>query len=199
MLFMKSKKSLLKRIVIPAGIASGYSFRGKIKGSLNGDLRVVQLKDMENDYSDIGDDCIFVDGSGIKEKYYLEVGDILFISKGANNFATVYDLKDGVATVASSVFYVIKVDASKANPYYVAWYINKKKVQQYFTTHASGTYSLSINKEVVEDIPVILPPLDIQRKIAKVAELAKKEQYIYTTLKEKRNQLIEAQLLKVIN
>src|SRR5690606_4654971 len=108
-----------------------------------------------------GNDCTYIDGIDIKEKYYLEVGDILFISKGANNFATVYDLKDGVATVASSVFYVIKVDTSKANPYYVAWYINKKRVQQYFTTHASGTYSLSINKEAVEDIPLILPPLDI--------------------------------------
>ncbi|QAA80817.1 hypothetical protein EI546_03325 [Aequorivita sp. H23M31] len=196
---MRIKKTVLKRIVISDGIVSGYSFRGKIKGSLNGDLRVVQLKDMENDYSDIGNDCTYIDGSDIKEKYYLEVGDILFISKGANNFATVYDLKDGVATVASSVFYVIKVDTAQANPYYVAWYINKKRVQQYFTTHASGTYSLSINKEVVEDIPLMLPPLDIQRKIAKVAELAQKEQYIYTALKEKRNQLIETQLLKVIN
>lgn len=196
---MKSKKTLLKRIVLPDGIASGYSFRGKIKGSLNGDLRVVQLKDMKNDYSNIRNDCTYIDGSDIKEKYYLEMGDILFISKGANNFATVYDLKDGVATVASSVFYVIKVDTSKANPYYVAWYINKKRVQQYFTTHASGTYSLSINKEVVEDIPLILPSLEIQRKIANVARLAQKEEYIYTALKEKRNQLIETQLLKVIN
>lgn len=196
---MKREQIVLKRIVLLDGIVSGYSFRGKIIGSLNGDLRVVQLKDMENDYSNIGNDCTYIDGSDIKEKYYLEVGDILFISKGANNFATVYDLKDGVATVASSVFYVIKVDTSKANPYYVAWYINKKRVQQYFTTHASGTYSLSINKEVVEDIPLILPSLEIQRKIANVARLAQKEQYIYTALKEKRNQLIETQLLKVIN
>ncbi len=196
---MKSKKTVLKRIVLPDGIASGYSFRGKIKSSLNGDLRVVQLKDMENDYSNIGDDCTYIDGSDIKEKYYLEVGDILFISKGANNFATVYDFKDGVATVASSVFYVIKVDATKANPYYVAWYINKKRVQQYFTTHASGTYSLSINKEVVEDIPLLLPSLEVQGKISRVAELAKKEQYIYNDLREKRNKLLEVQLLKSIN
>lgn len=196
---MRSEKTLLKRIIIPNGIASGYSFRGKIKGSLSGGLRVVQLKDMENDYSDIGGDCIFIDGSGIKEKYYLEVGDILFISKGANNFAIVYDLKDGVATVASSVFYVIKVDTAKANPYYVAWYINKKKVQQYFTTHASGTYSLSINKEVVEEIPLQLPPMKVQGTIARAAKLAQKEQYIYNALREKRNQLLEAQLLKSLN
>lgn len=196
---MKNIKTLLKRITLPDGIASGYSFRGKIKSSLNGDLRVVQLKDMENDYSNIGNDCTYIDGSDIKEKYYLEVGDVLFISKGANNFAMVYDIKDGVATVASSVFYVIKVDTAKANPYYVAWYINKKRVQQYFTTHASGTYSLSINKEVVEDIPLMLPPLDIQRKIAKVAELAQKEQYFYNALRAKRNQLLEAQLLESIN
>ncbi|MCG2420083.1 restriction endonuclease subunit S [Aequorivita sp. F47161] len=196
---MTSKKTVLKSIIKPGGIASGYSFRGKINGSPKGNLRVVQLKDMENEYTSIGNDCTFIDAAEVKEKYYLEKGDILFISKGANNFATVFELDDVLPSVASSVFYVIKVDALKAEPNFVAWYINKSKVQQYFQEYAVGTYSLSINKEVVENIPLQLPPLEIQIKIAKVAMLAQKEQYIYKSLKEKRNQLLEAQLLESIN
>ncbi len=196
---MASRKTVLKSIIKPGGIASGYSFRGKVNGSPKGNLRVVQLKDMENEYTSIGKDCTLIDADEVKDKYYLEKGDILFISKGANNFATVFELDNKFPSVASSVFYVIKVDTLIAEPHYIAWYINKTKVQQYFQAHASGTYSLSINKEVVEDIPIQLPSLQIQEKVAKVAKLAQKEQYIYNALKEKRNQLIEAQLLKSIN
>jgi restriction endonuclease S subunit len=196
---MSNIKTVLKSIIAPGGIASGYSFRGKINGTPNGNLRVIQLKDMENEYTSIGKECILIDGDAIKEKYYLEQGDLLFISKGGNNFALVYDLDDALPAVASSVFYVIKIDVSKADPYFVAWYINKTPVQQYFQEHATGTYSLSINKEVVENIPLQLPPLEIQLKIAKVAQLAQKEQYIYKTIKEKRAQLLEVQLLKSIN
>lgn len=196
---MSKTITALKSITKRGGIASGYSFRGKINSSPKGNLRVIQLKDMENDYTSIGNDCIFIDAAGMKEKYYLEKGDILFISKGGNNYAIVFDLDDVLPTVASSVFYVIKVDASKADPYFVAWYINKTPVQQYFQEHAAGTYSLSIKKEVVENIPLQLPPLAMQKKIAKVAQLAQKEQYIYKTLKEKRAQLLEVQLLQSLN
>jgi len=196
---MSSKKTVLNSIIKPGGIASGYSFRGKINGSPKGNLRVVQLKDMENDYTSIGNDCTLIDADEVKEKYYLEKGDILFISKGANNYAIVFEHDDAMPSVASSVFYVIKVDTLKADPHYIAWYINKTEVQQYFQAHAAGTYSLSINKEVVEDIPIQLPSLEIQKKVANVAKLAQKEQYIYKSIKEKREQLIEVQLLQSIN
>ena len=196
---MRSKKATLKSITERDGISSGYSFRGKIKAFPNGNLRVIQLKDMENGYTTIGDACIFIDEHSVKDKYFLKSGDILFVSKGANNFASVFQPKDAIPSVASSVFYVIKVDPSKAIPDFVAWYINQNPVQHYFQTNAMGTYSLNINRETVENIPVQLPSLQIQEKIAKVAQLAQQEQYIYTQLKEKRNQLVEAQLLSSIN
>ena len=193
------KKTVLKTITKPGGIASGYSFRGKINGVPHGNLRVIQLKDMENEYTSIGNDCVLIGAEEIKEKYYLEKGDILFISKGGNNYAIVFDLDDVLPSVASSVFYVIKVNTLQADPYFVAWYINQTPVQQYFQEHAAGTYSLSIKKVVVENIPLQLPPLETQKKIAKVAQLAQKEQYIYNTLKEKRAQLLEVQLLQSLN
>ncbi|MBA3987167.1 MAG: restriction endonuclease subunit S [Flavobacteriales bacterium] len=196
---MPNKKTVLNSIIKANGIVSGYSFRGKIIGSPNGNLRVVQLKDMENEYTSIGNYCTLIDADEVNEKYYLKKGDILFISKGANNFATVFELDDILPTVASSVFYVIKVNTLKAEPQYVAWYINKSIVQQYFQAHSAGTYSLSLNKEVIEGIPLQLPSLEMQKTVAKVAKLAQKEQYIYKSLKEKRDQLIEAQLLKSID
>src|SRR5680860_122219 len=84
---MRKIKVKLKFLVGYSGIFSGYSFRGKITPAKGGDLRVIQLKDIENDYTTIGKECIFVHQNQVKDKYYLKDGDILFISKGANNYA----------------------------------------------------------------------------------------------------------------
>ena len=60
--FMQIKKTKLKSIIPYEGLASGYSFRGKITNKLNGNVRVIQLKDFTNDYSEIGEECYLVNG-----------------------------------------------------------------------------------------------------------------------------------------
>ena len=75
--YMQVKKTKLKSIIPYEGLASGYSFRGKITHKPNGTVRVIQLKDFTNNYSEIGEECYLVDGSKIKDKYYLKDGDIL--------------------------------------------------------------------------------------------------------------------------
>jgi len=187
-----------KSLVGYSRLFSGYSFRGKITPAKGGDLRVIQLKDIDNDYTTIGKECIFVHQNQVKDKYYLKEGDILFISKGANNYAIPFYADDNYPSVASSAFFVVRLDETKATPNYVAWYINQKKVQQYLESQASGTYTTSINRETVENIPILLPSISQQDKIANIAALAIKEQNLYNQLMEVKNRLICTQLLKSI-
>tara|TARA_R110002051_G_scaffold58469_1_gene107690 strand:- start:7256 stop:7843 length:588 start_codon:yes stop_codon:yes gene_type:complete len=195
---MQVKKTKLKSIIPYEGLASGYSFRGKITNKPNGNVRVIQLKDFTNNYSEIGEECYLVDGSKIKDKYYLQDGDILFISKGANNFAVTYNKTDSIPTIASSALFVITVDPKVAYPRYVAWYINQTPVQSYFKQNEMGTYITSINKKTIEEIPLKLPPIQMQEKIATLAVLATKEQALYNQIKELRGSLIQTLLLKSI-
>lgn len=195
---MQVKKIKLKSIIPYEGLASGYSFRGKITNKPKGTVRIIQLKDFTNDYSEIGNECYLVDGSKIKDKYYLHDGDILFISKGANNFAVTYSKTDNIPTIASSALFVIRVNVQVANPRYVTWYINQAPVQSYFKQNEMGTYITSINKKTVEEIPLKLPPIHIQDKIAALAVLATKEQALYNHIKELRSSLIQTLLLKSI-
>lgn len=192
---MQSKIVNLKSILSYQGLSSGYSFRGKIKNTHNGGVRVIQLKDFEENYTNIGDDCYLVDSDMIKSKYYLESGDILFTGKGTNNFALVFKSKDDIPTIASSALFVIKVDNSIANPEFVAWYINQSKVQNYFKTNEVGTYNTSINKTTLEETPIILPPIEVQTKIAKVANLHNKELALSNKIIELKNKLTTTQLL----
>lgn len=188
----------IKSLVSYQGIFSGYSFRGKIKPEKGGELQVIQLKDIENDHSIIGESCIFVKGDSIKDKYYLKEGDILFSSKGANNYAIVFHAQNNYESVASSAFFVLRLDKDKALPEYVAWYINQSTVQQYLESQAIGTYTTSINRETVENIPIVLPSLSEQAKIAHIATLASKEQNLYLQLMENKKRLLQIQLLTAI-
>ncbi len=192
---MRNTKVKLKSLVPYGGIFSGYSFRGKITPTQGGELRVIQLKDIDKDYTEIGSECIFVNKNQVKDKYYLKDGDILFSSKGANNYALPFYTCDNYPSVASSAFFIIRLDEKKANPNYVSWYINQKKVQQYLESQATGTYTTSINRETIENIPILLPAIPQQEKIANIATLATKEQNLYNQLIEKKNQLIRTQLL----
>ena len=165
---MQSKIINLKSILSYRGLSSGYSFRGKIKHIHNGGVRVIQLKDFEDN------------------------------SKGTNNFALVFKEIDNIPTIASSAIFVIKVDRNKANPDFVAWYINQSKVQNYFKTNEAGTYSTSINKTTLEETPIVLPELEVQNNIAKIANLHNQELALSNKLIELKNKLTTTQLLNIL-
>lgn len=195
---MQSEIVALKSILNYKGLSSGYSFRGKIQHIHNGGVRVIQLKDFENDYTAIGQDCNLVEREKIKDKYFLETGDVLFIAKGTNNFSLVFEEIDNTPTIASSALFVLKVDTRLANPFYIAWYLNQTEVQNYFKSNETGTYTKSISKPILEEAPIALPSLETQHKIAQVASLHNKELTLSYKIIALKNQLTTTQLLKAL-
>ncbi|GAA0751697.1 hypothetical protein GCM10009433_02000 [Psychroflexus lacisalsi] len=191
---MKSNSVLLKHILTHKGLSSGYSVRGKISNKPDGGVRIIQLKDFNDDYTSIGQDCFQLEASKIKPKYYLDNGDVLFIAKGANNYALVYEKKDRIPTIASSALFVIKIDKNIANPKFVSWYINQHEVQNYFKTNEAGTYVTNINRKTIEEIPIQLPSLSIQDKIANVAQLHVIEKQLTIKINDLNDKLITSQL-----
>lgn len=195
---MHSQKIKLKTLIKDSGLFSGYSFRGKVLHDSEGTHRVIQLKDFQDNYSSIGQNCVLVDGGKIKPKYLLEDGDILFISKGSNNFSVVYEKKDNVPTISSSSTFVIRLNKNVALPEYVSWYMNQNIVQSYLKQNLMGTYIQNINRPTVEEIPIALPNLETQKRIAKLSDLHNKEQKMLSEIKELRSVLIQQQLLNSI-
>lgn len=198
---MQIKNTILRKILLSQNdISAGYSFRSKIEDDPQGDLKVIQLKDFNDDYTAIGQECFKVSSEGIKHKYILNTGDILFISKGQNNNAVTFskaNLKGPY--IASSNLYVISVDPQKANPEYIAWYINQPPVQNYIKQNLTGTYTPTVNRKVVENIPLQLPSIEEQSKIAALGALAITEKTLRAQILGLRELLINNQLLNHIN
>ena len=178
---------LLKEVV--GHVFSGYSFRSKVEPSEGGDLAIIQMKDIVNDYSAIADSLTYVDKTLVAAKYYLQSGDVLFISKGANNFAVEFD-RPNQATVAASAFFVIRPDKSKILPGYLTWYINQKPVQDYLKENRSGTYIPNVNKKIVEEIPIAIPDLSKQKLISQIATLSLREEDLLNQLRDTRHFLV---------
>lgn len=192
---MKSSVSIHSVLI---ELFSGYSFRSKVVNDPGGDMEVIQMKDLEDGYSRIGNELTKVDSSTIRQKYVLQKGDILFLAKGANNYAIEYDL-DLPKAVAASAFFVLRPDLEKIIPGYLAWYINQKTVQQYLKENTAGTYIPNINKNTILGINIQLPEKEIQEKVVKIEFLRKREYLLTSELLFKREKLISYKLLKMIN
>lgn len=177
---------------------SGFSFRSKVENEPNGDLFVIQMKDLEHHYSSIKSELTKVSSDKISSKFFLEKGDVLFIAKGSNNYAIEYKLNLPKA-IAASAFFVLRPIQSKVIPAYLSWFINQLPVQQYLKENMAGTYIPNINKSTVEGIMMTLPSLDIQEKIVAIDNLRKREHLLMNEIMEKREVAVSAALLDIVN
>jgi len=180
------------------GIYAGFSFRNKIKDDPEGDVSVIQMRDLGENYSSISTGLTRIVSGKISSRTYLKSGDVLVVAKGSNNFAIMYDL-DLPKAIASSAFFVLRPDHDKVIPAYLAWYINQPPVQQFLKGNMAGTYVPNINKSTMEAIIIALPSRSIQEKIVEVDRLRKKEQALVNQITEKRGLAIRAALLDIVN
>ncbi len=187
----------LAEITVNNGIFGGYSFRGKIENVADGEVAVIQMKDLTASYSKINHTPVRVKGDKIKARYHLQKEDILFIAKGANNYALVYDLDMAVA-IASSAFFILRIDQKIANPYFVAWYMNRREAQQFIKENMAGTYIPNVNIDTVKNLKIRIPSPEKQNYIARLDQLIKREQEIIKMIRNKRKELLETVLYSLI-
>jgi restriction endonuclease S subunit len=183
---------------VVSSIFSGYSFRKRVTPEPGGDLRVIQMKDLSNRYSTIKTDTLTtVVSRKINPNSFLQPGDVLFIAKGAHNFAIVFELNLPKA-IASSAFFVLRPDPEKIVPGYLAWYLNQSTVQQFFLNNASGSHMPNVAKTTLERVTVIMPSEDIQRKIVSIDKLVKKEELLLRKIMQKKQRVVTQALMKIV-
>lgn len=175
----------------------GYSFRSKVENQPQGNLYVVQMKDLQNGYRAIGSDLTKIDGSFLNNKYLLKKGDVLFLAKGAHNYACVYN-ESFQRAVAASAFFVLRPNRKVVSSDYLAWYINQEPAQRYLQEHKAGTYTLNVNRAVIEELPIEYPSLVMQQSIVQIANLQKRERELMESIGQKRERLVSNQLLSTI-
>lgn len=183
----------LKEIV---EVFSGHTVRGRVENDPIGDVYAIQLKDLANKYSEIRDYPHKIKLIDVPQKQLLKNGDLLFVSKGANNFAMVFD-KDYPA-IAVSVFFILRLTSKKVDPYYLAWYINQEKAQAYLHTGKEGTMIPNITKATLENLEIEIPSIEKQKSIAEINKLWLREIDITEAILERKKKLMNKHLNDII-
>lgn len=129
--------------------------------------------------------------------HILNVGDVLFASKGRDFFAVVYDGKFQPA-VASTTFLVLQVQSDVVLSDYIAWYINHPKTQSLLWSFAKGSAIPSISKTILEQIEISIPQISKQMAILEVSKLQVIEKRIHKQIVKLRQEYINELTYKSI-
>lgn len=177
-----------------ADVLVGHLFREKVEQVENGSYRVVQLRDITEEGT-INWDCLArtnLDSEKVTE--FIQQGDILIRAKGAHHSATFVDRMEEKVT-APSFFYIIRIHNGHIDPEYLTWYLNQSPSRQYFSEYAAGTGIRHLTRNSLENIPVEIPAIDIQRKIVELNRLNQREKQLVHAIQKKRESLMNGIML----
>ena len=179
-----------------ASIHTGY-VRGRTKHVPEGRYRVVSAGDLDRNHRILYKELTRSDDVTPSDRHLLREGDVLFVPRGAKNVAAHVDI-EADNLVASSQLYVIRT-ADEVDAGFLTWYLNHHRAQAYFDVMARGTTIRSINKKVLGELTIPLPPVKKQQRIVEIARLGYEEARLLNELQDKRSTLIETLLLQTTN
>ena len=179
-------KKKLKNIV---DLRTGYQFRGMVEPDKDGDIDVIQIKDVDDrqevDVSDLTSVTLEK-----PERHLVEPGDVLFLSRGRRMYGTVVPELER-DTVVSSYFFILSPKNNKVFPRYLAWFLNEPGFQRRLNSFVRGSQMPLVSRTDFAELSVNIPDLHTQQQIVRLNELMLKEAQLLDQLKSKRAELIE--------
>ncbi len=191
--FYTTMKINLKEI---ASVWTGHSFRSKLEPDPDGNVSVIQMKDLTEDNLLNTKDLVQIAMQDLKERHIVKTNDLAFRSRGQTNTAALIDKKLKDAVIAAPLLR-IRVKSDSVMPEYLCWFINQPTSQAALQSKATGTVVRMIGKPALENLEIIVPSLDAQKKIIKIYQLSINEQKLMNALAKKKEVLTDAVLLNL--
>lgn len=179
----------------------GYQSRGKLDESRNGDFTILRPQDFDA-FRRLKLDSpsrFFGNVDPDPHKYLISHGDILVQARGQQHCAYFIDQPLENA-VASNSFYVIKkIDTSRIQTEFLAWWINQPIVQKYFEQEQGMSTVPFISLRALLDAPLVIPTSETQNTISRLVDCWRKEKDLYQSYEIKKGQLIQAAAMMAVN
>jgi len=195
---VKSLKSNYSKIGVRlsevADVRTGYTFRERLHEERDGDLAVIQMKDIDESNLLHFEALIRVRMPNLSDRHVVRKGDVLFRSRGSS-YGTAVVTQDLGRAVLSAPMLIIRPNTDVVDPGYLQWFINQPETQAQLTNRAAGSAVKMISKAVLEHFQISIPELSTQRRIAELGRLVKEEATLSGRLLEKRKQLMERILM----
>lgn len=181
-----SHEAIIMKLKDLSSTKSGYPFRGSIEEELEGEVAVVQIKNVDTETGIDWKNLTRTHLTGRRKPDLLRRGDILFIAQGIRNIAVCVDETD-VDTVCSPHFFLIRLKPwVRLLPEFLAWQINQVPAQRYLSASATGSYITGIRRWELENLPVSVPDIEMQKKVVTFYKAAVREKKLLLDMIENR-------------
>lgn len=131
-----------------------------------GAIPYIRIRDLQKGQVEKGSSWIREDSEvGVDAQRKLRAGDVLLSKSGTIGKAAI--VRNGaVGARANSGLYILQPDMGKVDPRYLVAYLSCSECTSWFSDRSRGAAIQHLTKKVVEDLPVPLPPLPVQQRVA---------------------------------
>lgn len=176
-----------------ADIRTGYTFRERIANDPQGNVRVLQIKDIKNRPTH-AEQLPIVKLEDHLSAQSLAMDDIVFPARGEYYQAAMPpkarpDVRD-MPIVASSQLWVLQVKSKAVTPQFLCWYLNQPSTGRKLLSILSGSNIPMLSKHELGSIQVPVPDLATQGKIVSLHHLWEREKQVTQQLLENREKLL---------
>ncbi len=175
-----------------ADVRAGYLTREAVRNNPAGTHCLLQIRDFNRERTAVNAaDMVRISPESRASVCPLQPGEVVFLAKGANNFAAVVsDLP--APTLAASYFFILRPVPAVLSGY-LAWFLNHESTRALLTRLATtGAHMPIIRRDVLEAIEIPLPPITVQKAVADLDSLRLQEQALLSDLARKHQELISS-------
>jgi len=128
-----------------------------------------------------------------EHKYLAQKDDILFNRTNSRDLVGKTAVYDRVQSMAIAG-YLIRVRTNiKSNPYYISAYLNSKHGKKTLKNMCKNIIGMAnINAQELQDIEILLPPIDLQNKFAEITTKVRDKKKTLISAKKRANTLFKA-------
>ncbi|MBI5847194.1 MAG: N-6 DNA methylase [Nitrospirae bacterium] len=126
----------------------------------------VRIKDVQRGQATKGSSWLSPEAaSSVEANWKLRAGDVL-LSKSGTIGKTGVVRNGAVGAIAASGLFVIRPDQDRIDPYFLLAYFESSECRAWFASKARGATIQNLSKNVLDELPVPVPPLQMQHRVA---------------------------------
>ena len=180
-----------KKLCDISDIKLGMAFKTAIEDlGTDGNAYLIQARDLSNGLNT--NSLAQIEINKNDQKHFLKIGDILLRLRGPVFTAFIFDKKMKKPVIVNNQIAVIRANNNIAEAYYLLWSLNSNKSKKYFESRTEGSNIGKLSANSLREITLTMPPLEEQRKIAKIQKNWHLQKHRYEQLLQKGDQYFNA-------
>jgi len=138
----------------------------------------------------------FIATEEISDTYISRVGDVVVRLREPVTAVCIDESSKGM--IIPSLMSIVRVKNSMVDSEFLAYYINSNTAQRMLEKKIKGTTIPAVKTKDLEDIEVILPSLEEQKRVVAFMKLSEEEMQLLDKLKKEKEQFGQAVLDRII-